>query len=87
MFVMIRYADELPDVMQERSDFQQRAALSVQFMNGTGLIENLKRQTSHSLTMRLVKGVFAAELKGRADDLVVVQVLLGIKLLRDHFED
>ena len=37
--------------------------------------------------MRLVKGVFAAELKGRTDDLFVVQVLLGIKLLRDHFED
>src|SRR5262252_8861190 len=42
VFVMIRYADKMSDVMKQSRGFKKNAALPVQSVNFSGLIEDLK---------------------------------------------
>jgi hypothetical protein len=85
MLVMIGNADVLPNVVKQRGDLQQQTAFAIQTMDRSGLIEDLQRDPGYGGSVLLVEGVFPAELEGRADHLVAIEMFAAIPNLPYDF--
>src|SRR6187399_527169 len=63
VLVVVRYLNEMSDVMEQGSDFKNHAAFLVQTVNGLRLIKNLKCNPAHGNAVLLIEGILSPQLK------------------------
>ena len=75
VLVMVGYVDVVPDIVEQRGDFQNQAGFVIELMDELRLIEDLQGEFRDDRAVLLIEAVFLAEASRRFNDLTAVRTV------------